>query len=202
MGSALLVKPITHDETYSIEVYLPGDQPWYEYGGSHTAYEGSQRITVSAPLDKIPVFQRGGTIIPKKDRVRRSSSLMHDDPYTLQIALNKHHEASGEIYLDDGHSFDYTRGAYLYRQFNFKNNALENIKLGDSNQTYQPKGSLIERIVILGYSQGKPSKVILQQSPSSQTKEIEFEYDSKHNLLTLRKPNLLLASSWTLVILQ
>lgn len=36
----------------------------------------------------MPVFQRGGTIVPRKDRPRRSSVLTHNDPYTLVIALN------------------------------------------------------------------------------------------------------------------
>ena len=38
---------------------------------------------------QIPVYQRGGTIIPKKERIRRSSSLTHNDPYTLIVALDK-----------------------------------------------------------------------------------------------------------------
>ena len=34
------------------------------------------------------MFYRGGSIVPKKLRVRRCSSLMADDPYTLFIALD------------------------------------------------------------------------------------------------------------------
>lgn len=37
---------------------------------------------------QIPVFYRGGSIVPKKLRIRRCSSLMADDPYTLYVALN------------------------------------------------------------------------------------------------------------------
>lgn len=33
------------------------------------------------------MFQKGGTIVPRKDRPRRSSVLMHNDPYTLVVAL-------------------------------------------------------------------------------------------------------------------
>lgn len=39
-------------------------------------------------LRQIPVFQRGGSIIPKKLRVRRSSSSMEHDPYTLYVAVD------------------------------------------------------------------------------------------------------------------
>ena len=39
-------------------------------------------------LLQIPLFQRGGSIIPKKLRIRRASSLMLNDPYTLSVALD------------------------------------------------------------------------------------------------------------------
>ena len=44
--------------------------------------------------DKVPVFQRGGSIIPKRERIRRSAALMHNDPITLvgetlNMLLNK-----------------------------------------------------------------------------------------------------------------
>lgn len=41
-----------------------------------------------SPLGKIPVLQRGGSIVPRKERARRSSSLMVRDPYTLVVALD------------------------------------------------------------------------------------------------------------------
>lgn len=40
-------------------------------------------------LLQVPVYFRGGHIIPRKDRPRRSSVLMHSDPYTLYVALDK-----------------------------------------------------------------------------------------------------------------
>ena len=45
-------------------------------------------IMIPCIVLQIPVFQRGGTIIPKKLRVRRASSLMANDPYTLIVALD------------------------------------------------------------------------------------------------------------------
>lgn len=82
--------------------------------------------------------------MPKKLRVRRSSSLMTDDPYTLFVALNSEvkmiflllflrplscyfsvqNEAKGTLYIDDGHSFDYKNGAYLLRNFTYSDNRL------------------------------------------------------------------------------
>ena len=56
---------------------------------------------------QIPVYQRGGTIIPRKERGRRASSLMRDDPYTLVVALNTEGKAQGTLYIDDEHTFEY-----------------------------------------------------------------------------------------------
>ena len=39
-------------------------------------------------LFQVPVFQRGGTIVPRKERPRRSSALTYNDPFTLVIALD------------------------------------------------------------------------------------------------------------------
>ena len=49
---------------------------------------GPARMNVAAPLRKIPVFQRGGSVVPRKMRARRSSSLMKNDPFTLFVALD------------------------------------------------------------------------------------------------------------------
>ena len=37
----------------------------------------------------------------------RSSVLMHNDPITLHVALDKNGEAEGTLYIDDGQSFEY-----------------------------------------------------------------------------------------------
>ena len=61
---------------------------------------------VSATLDEpTPVFQRGGTIIPTLQRVRRSTKIMMNDPYTLIVALDADGKAKGHLYMDDGQSF-------------------------------------------------------------------------------------------------
>jgi alpha-glucosidase (family GH31 glycosyl hydrolase) len=40
-------------------------------------------------LFQIPVFLRGGYILPVRDRLRRSATVVPDDPYTLIVALDK-----------------------------------------------------------------------------------------------------------------
>ena len=132
LGDALLVAPVLRAQTTSVSVYFPGSEPWYDLE-SYNVHTGPTRKTIAAPLRKIPVFQRGGTIVPRKMRVRRSSSLTKDDPFTLYVALdsavrtetlhvmislmNLQGSASGILYADDYHTYDYQKGQYSLRKF-------------------------------------------------------------------------------------
>ncbi|XP_019853250.1 PREDICTED: neutral alpha-glucosidase AB-like [Amphimedon queenslandica] len=88
IGSGLMVRPVMDEGANYVQLYLPGTSTlWYDYD-DQTAHNGGRRQHVTAPLSKIPLFIRGSHIIPTKQRVRRSSSLTLDDPYTLLIALD------------------------------------------------------------------------------------------------------------------
>ncbi len=64
LGDALLVAPVI-ESTDTRTVYLP-DGEWIDYW-TDERYEGSQTITVDAPLETMPVFQRAGTAIPTRE---------------------------------------------------------------------------------------------------------------------------------------
>ena len=86
--TGLLAKPVVKEGAETQDVIFPDDEPYYDYF-DYTLYKGKGKKTVPAPLSKIPLFMRGGHIIPRKDRPRRSSALMQYDPYTLVVVLNK-----------------------------------------------------------------------------------------------------------------
>jgi alpha 1,3-glucosidase len=115
-GHALLVAPVLQQGQTAVDVHFPGSGNWYDvYSGE--LFRGPARKNLKAPLDTIRVFQRGGTIVPRKLRVRRSSSLMLRDPFTLVVALDENDSARGQLYLDDYHTLDYTQGRFALRQF-------------------------------------------------------------------------------------
>src|SRR6202011_177325 len=62
-GPAFLVAPVTEQGATSREVYLPAGANWYNYWTSERV-KGGQTITVSAPIDTIPLFVRAGSIVP------------------------------------------------------------------------------------------------------------------------------------------
>lgn len=61
-GSDLLVAPVVEEGRDDWEVYLPKGE-WIDFW-SKTHYQGGRAVGISAPLDRIPVFIREGSVIP------------------------------------------------------------------------------------------------------------------------------------------
>ncbi|KAK9857969.1 hypothetical protein WJX84_003134 [Apatococcus fuscideae] len=129
LGPSILVAPVTEAGASSREVYLPTSTRWYNFhsgtamkpastGGLLRSQE-SPKNSIKVDMDSIPIFLRGGSIVPRQERARRSSLQMQGDPFTLIVALNDSAAASGALYLDDGHSFAYKRGVYTERALTY-----------------------------------------------------------------------------------
>uniref|UniRef100_A0A8B9KNF6 Neutral alpha-glucosidase AB n=1 Tax=Astyanax mexicanus TaxID=7994 RepID=A0A8B9KNF6_ASTMX len=125
IGRDLLVHTVTEEGARGVTAYLPGlGEVWYDV---HTfqKHNGAQNLYIPVTMSSIPVFQRGGSIIPRKVRVRRSSECMENDPYTLFVALSPQRVAEGELYIDDGHTFNFqTKKEFIHRGLSFVNNVL------------------------------------------------------------------------------
>ncbi|XP_018115471.1 neutral alpha-glucosidase AB isoform X1 [Xenopus laevis] len=192
LGSALLVHPVTEAKARGVQVYLPGDgEVWYDVH-SYQRYEAPQTTYLPVTINSIPVFQRGGSIIPRKDRPRRSSDCMQADPFTLYVALNVQGEARGELFLDDGHSFNYEQNEFLFREFNYSQGKLTASSLDPSGVFKTP--SWIERIIIIGAT--KPTSITLSLAGGSES-SLEFAYDQPTSVITVRKPGVNIASDFT-----
>lgn len=101
-----LVCPIIEEGCREIEVYLPTGT-WFDYDTGQI-YEGQQTIKVYAPIDKIPLFVKDGTIIVlNEDREKVEKSY---DSYEIRVYGDK--KAETTIYEDDGESYAYEKGEY------------------------------------------------------------------------------------------
>lgn len=118
-GTGLLVKPVVEQGKEEADIFIPDDEVYYDYFTYEIVpTQKGKRVTVSAPLDKIPVLMQGGHIFPRRDKPRRSSALMKWDDYTLVVALSKDGQsAEGELYVDDGDTLDFEKGQYIHRKF-------------------------------------------------------------------------------------
>lgn len=122
-NSGLLVKPVVEQGATTASVYLADDQPYYNYFDRSiytraSASSSRSHVTVPSELGQLPLFHHGGSILTRRDIVRRAAPLMWKDPITLVIALDKSGaHASGDIYLDDGDSYNYEKGELVWRGF-------------------------------------------------------------------------------------
>jgi len=81
-GNDLLVAPVTKDDDASRQVYLPRGI-WYDFWTDHR-YTGPEEIKVAAPMERIPLFVRGGAIVPSQQDVQYTDQAPID-PLTLDI---------------------------------------------------------------------------------------------------------------------
>ena len=194
IGSDLMIKPITAAGVKSTTVYFPGDQPWYDVVTHAATNRAPGASSVDAPIDKIPVYQRGGSIIPRKMRLRRSSATMVYDPYTLVVALDNAGQASGELYMDDEHTFDFKQGKFCLRRFVFSKGTLK----GEAVTSGFAPVNTVERVVILGLG-AAPSAVKIQIGDET-ARELTFDYDANAKTLVVRKPAMPAAGDFTMAL--
>lgn len=194
IGNALLVHPVTEQGAHGVQVYLPGKgEVWYDVH-SHQKHHAPQMLYVPVTMSSIPVYQRGGSIVPRKERVRRSSDCMHHDPYTLYVALSPQGTAEGDLFIDDGHTYNFeSKAQYLHRHFSFASNTLT-ARSADSKGIFESP-AWIERVVILGA--GKPAAVFLRQSGMPEMR-LDFQHEPETSILTLRKPGVNIGADWSI----
>ena len=107
-GEDILVAPVVTEGKFERKVYLPKGT-WYDFWSNQT-YTGTKTITVDASLDRIPMFARGGAIVPTRQVVQYVGEAPID-PLTLEIYPEGH--STRQYYEDDGTSYDYRKGVYL-----------------------------------------------------------------------------------------
>lgn len=206
-STGLLTKPVVSEGATTADIYISDDEKYYDYF-DYTIYQGAgKRHTVPAPVEKVPILMQGGHVVPRKDRPRRSSGLMKYDPYTLVIVLDKNGEADGTLYVDDGETFDYERGAYIHRQFRFQGSTLSSQDIG----TKGPKtaGYLkamadvrVERLVVIDPPkewQEKASVTVVEDGATTGT-TASMEYFSqpagKAPYAVVKNPNVGIGKTW------
>lgn len=131
LGHDLLIAPPAYpDELDRYTAELPSPD-WYDFwtgeklaqpnGRQHQAGEtisGPPPIPLTAvltpELDKLPVFVRGGAILPMAPLVQ-STNEIPKGPLTLRIYAGP--DCRGSVYTDDGKSFAYEHGEYLRQEF-------------------------------------------------------------------------------------
>ena len=105
LGRDLLVAPVLERGATEREVYLPA--------GAWTAldddarYMGPRTVRVAAPLERIPIFARGGCVLPMRSAVRHVGEIP-EEPLILEVYPGG--DATTVVIEDDGESPAYRAG--------------------------------------------------------------------------------------------
>jgi alpha-glucosidase (family GH31 glycosyl hydrolase) len=113
-GDAFLVSPVVTAGQTTKDVRLPHGT-WFNYW-TDEVIRGGSTVAVAAPLERMPLFVKAGSIIPMAPLMAYSDERAVDT-VTLRMYPGDIEESSYTLYEDDGKSLAYQSGAYAQTTF-------------------------------------------------------------------------------------
>lgn len=101
-GDDLLIAPILNSDSLSRKVILPSGT-WFDFWSNYRI-PGYSNFSYPAPLSIIPIFAKGGSIIPLTFPMRNTASYNGDSLLVLYFRDTSIISSERELYMDDGFS--------------------------------------------------------------------------------------------------
>jgi len=118
LGESIMAAPVYQPDKDKRMLYLP-EGNWIDFW-SNKVYEGEEYIIIDAPLDKMPIFIKAGSIIPLNEKLNYIGE-KEIKSLELNIFLNEENNLGNyELYDDDGISYNYQSGVYNITEFNYQ----------------------------------------------------------------------------------
>ncbi|KAI0466290.1 glycoside hydrolase family 31 protein [Xylaria cf. heliscus] len=110
LGGAILVTPVLEEGATSVDGVFPGvgsGTIWYDWYTQTrvVGVQAGQNVTIEAPLGHIPLYVRGGSVVPMHE-AGLTTAAVRASPWSLLVALDAKGRATGGVYIDDGESVD------------------------------------------------------------------------------------------------
>ena len=107
-GPAILVNPVLKADATRRNVYLPAAAAWYDFwtGKSLT---GGQEIEADAPLDRMPLFVRAGSILPMGPQIEYATQ---DPAGPIELRIYRGADGKFDLYEDAGDGYEYEKGQH------------------------------------------------------------------------------------------
>jgi alpha-D-xyloside xylohydrolase len=106
-GKALLAAPVTEPGVREWGVYLPRGTGWYDFWTGKRY--GGGRVGVDAPLERMPIFVREGSVLPMGPVVQSTAEAKGD---SLEIRVYAGADGRFTLYFDEGDGYHYEKGKY------------------------------------------------------------------------------------------
>ena len=157
-GPALLVNPVTEAGATSRSVYLPPASGWYDFWTGEQV-SGDQTLQASAPMDRIPLYVRAGSILPLGPEIEYAG-----EKPGAPIELRIYRGANGQftLYEDQGDTYAYEHGAYATVPLSW-NESSKTLKIGTRTGSYpgMPAQQVL-RVVWVSANHGAGPGVVTQ----------------------------------------
>ncbi|HLT92078.1 MAG TPA: TIM-barrel domain-containing protein [Woeseiaceae bacterium] len=114
-GPAFLVAPVYEQGARRRDVYLPAGADWYDFYTGEK-YRGGSAVAADAPLSRMPLFVRAGSIVPTGPALRHTGESLNA-PLTLLVYTGA--DGAFDLYEDDGTTYDYEQGEWSRIPFRY-----------------------------------------------------------------------------------
>jgi alpha-glucosidase len=197
LGPDLLIAPSNYpDMLDNYEAILP-PVGWYNFWtgeplkfgvdatrvGNDNVPDNDLQITLHPSVDTVPVFARGGSILPMQPLVQ-STMEKPVGPLTLRVYPPMHagDPCEGSLYLDDGVSFAYQKGDFVRLRFTCQLTAHGvSVKIGPREGSFTPWWTQFSLEI---YGATRPAATVVADSGA-----IVSSYDSEHHRVTAFVPD-------------
>jgi alpha-D-xyloside xylohydrolase len=105
-GPAILVNPVSDQGATARSLYLPANVTWYDFWTGNTT-QGGQRIMAPAPIDHMPLYVRGGSILPMGPIVQYAAEKPADP---IELRVYRGADGSFTLYEDENDNYNYEMG--------------------------------------------------------------------------------------------
>jgi alpha-D-xyloside xylohydrolase len=149
-GPAFLVSPVTEPAATTRTLYLP-QSTWYDFW-TGSLITGNRTIEADAPLERLPLYIRAGSILPLGPDEEWSTE-KPADPIELRI----YQGADGDftLYEDENDTYNYEKGAYATIPLHW-DEAHQTLVIGDRKGQFPGMlESRTFRIVFVGKNHGR-----------------------------------------------
>lgn len=161
-GPAFLVNPVTEPNQTSRKVYLPKSTTWYDFW-TGKKLEGGQTINADAPIEKMPLYVRAGSIVPMGPFLQYATEKQAEN---IELRIYKGADGVFTLYEDENETYNYEKGIFATFSFNWNDKA-NTLTISDRKGEFP--GMLKERtfsVVFVGENNGTDYGITTNPSKS------------------------------------